>query len=189
MTYRLAVLLVLAAAPAFAQAPGELMPSPLPNPITEQPADLAHIYQRKPVNVSTNPLGMMFGFYGLSIERALNQNVAIHVDGDLWNNDNARIQGVQGRASVAIYFFRTYLGPFIEPGVVYRSSQSHPSCGDCTTGMDRTWAGPVVLAGFHWSFDSGLNIAIALGGAKAVASGGLENGTELDGYFRVGLAF
>ena len=47
-----------------------------------------------------------------------------------------------------------------------------------------------MLFGWHWTFDSGLNIAMALGAARNLG-GDKMSSTEVQpaGYFRVGYAF
>ena len=53
-----------------------------------------------------------------------------------------------------------------------------------------------MMFGWHWSFDSGLNVAMALGAAREISSGSSDsssysNGDDMHfaGYFRVGYAF
>ena len=54
--------------------------------------------------------------------------------------------------------------------------------------------GPEMLAAYHWTFDSGLNVAMAFGVAKHMATSqtssyGESNDTDANGYFRFGYAF
>jgi hypothetical protein len=53
------------------------------------------------------------------------------------------------------------------------------------------WAGIEMLFGWQWTFDSGLNVAMAFGVAKHLASNhmGSSDGADANGYFRVGYAF
>jgi len=205
--------------PATDAQPVYLVPAPQPAPIA-QPApqnepwsNVSHINgqlvpvgQRsdylisyKRVNISTNPVGWLAGFYGISASYALNQHVVLRGDanyfhGGLFEDSTGYELGV----SLPIYFRRAYSGPFIEPGLITRS-MTHKTDGydfnGNPTGMTSTtdtMVGPEVLAGYHWTFDSGLNVAFALGLAKNLntmsASEG-DNGLQPAGYFRVGYAF
>ena len=61
-------------------------------------------------------------------------------------------------------------------------------CFDCSSSTSAL-VGPEVLFGWHWSFDSGLNVAAALGVARDLS--GDANGSsdpEPVGYFRIGYA-
>ena len=48
-----------------------------------------------------------------------------------------------------------------------------------------------MLFGWHWTFDSGLNVALAFGVAKRLDPNTTTygDGVEANGYFRVGYAF
>jgi hypothetical protein len=52
----------------------------------------------------------------------------------------------------------------------------------------QTWIGPQLLFGWHWTFDSGLNVNFAFGVAKHIDDSD-NNSTDANGYFRVGYAF
>lgn len=155
-----------------------------------------YLIAHKKVNIATNPIGWMFGVYGVSVSYAVSQNVAIRGDANIVNFDNT--EGYEIGASVPIYFRRVYSGPFIEPGLISRGSRSN-YCdssyggGSCMSSMD-TMVGPEVLFGWHWTFDSGLNVAAAFGAARPLAQTEDEYGYSDDdvqpaGYFRIGYAF
>jgi hypothetical protein len=138
-------------------------------------------------NVSINPVGLLMGFYGASISFALNQNIAIRGDVNYINPSDADDSGfTEVGIGVPIYLRRTYQGPFVEPGFISRDW----SYGDTTRG-------PQVLIGWHWSYESGLNLAVALGGGRDLVDDdyGDEDDYDFDsaqffnGYFRVGYAF
>jgi hypothetical protein len=81
-----------------------------------------------------------------------------------------------------LYFRRTYQGPFVEPGVIMRSFSSDASTANT--------AGPQMLVGWHWTYESGWNLAIALGVGRNFSSS--SNGSDSEpfpnGYFRIGYA-
>lgn len=139
----------------------------------------------KTTNIATNPIGWMFGFYGISISRAVHTNVAIR--GDLnWFDFDGRT-GHEFGASLPIYFRRAFHGPFLEPGLVVRSLGS--SCSDCGDSADESM-GPEVVFGWHWTFDSGLNVAMAFGAMRNMNRDAMSSSkAEPAGYFRVGYAF
>ena len=139
----------------------------------------------KTTNIATNPIGWMMGFYGLSVSHAVHPNVAIR--GDLnWFNLDGRT-GHEVGVSLPIYFRRVFQGPFLEVGLVDRNMDD--GCGDCgDPGKDSV--GPEVLFGWHWSFDSGLNVAMALGVMRNLNGSSMSSSdSEPAGYFRVGYAF
>ena len=61
------------------------------------------------------------------------------------------------------------------------------SYGDCGSEMS-TMAGPEMLFGWHWTFDSGLNTSFAFGLAKRLDGNNGSDDPEVNGYFRVGNA-
>jgi hypothetical protein len=85
-----------------------------------------------------------------------------------------------------MYFKRVYQGPFIEPGLLIRDLD--------TTDEHGAFVGPQVNIGWHWTFDSGMNFAIAVGAARRMNTPRDEFGYSGDaieptGYFRVGYAY
>jgi len=155
-----------------------------------------YILRYRKTNISTNPIGWMFGFYGLSVSHAVSQHVAIRGDANIISFDHS--EGYEVGASLPIYFRRVYSGPFIEPGFIMRGERNNYSCdasyGSCGNEMS-TQAGPEMLFGWHWTFDSGLNVAAAFGAARNLNQKmdeyGYSSGEEVmpAGYFRIGYAF
>lgn len=142
--------------------------------------------------VSTNPLGWMLGSYGVSMSYGMHRNVALRVDANYYQPVDTQDQGVELGAGLPIYFRRTYQGPFLEPGFVVR----HLEYGDSPGDPNLTNIGPQMLLGWHWMFDSGLNIAIAAGVGRNLALGERtdvdnphDTGTFANGYMRFGYAF
>ena len=151
-----------------------------------------YLYKFKKTNIATNPIGLLVGLYDFSVTHALSQNLAL--SGSIMHVDD---EFTQFAATMPIYFKRTYSGPFIEPGLLVRSEKRYSyDCYDCSYGggyygeeMTSSWTGPQMLLGWHWTFDSGLNLAAAFGVAKRLNSDNDYNETEANGYFRVGYAF
>lgn len=165
-----------------------------------------YLYTLKKTNVSANPFGPFFGYYDLGVSQAMSQNIAL--SGSLAYYDKSTDYDsrsmFQLTASAPIYFRRTFSGPFLEPGLIYRSSSSSDNYayGACATGSycgsnmsTHTWFGPELLFGWHWNFDSGLNISWAFGLAKHVSDSNNDGSTtssdnpDVNGYFRVGYNF
>ncbi|MCX5746108.1 MAG: hypothetical protein NT062_26825 [Proteobacteria bacterium] len=155
----------------------------------------AYLFSQKKVNLSTNPIGWLMGFYGVSASYALSNNVAVRADVNAYSLDNT--QGYEYGISLPIYLKRTYSGPFVEPGLAARgfSNSSDASCYGCVSGstssMTDVTYGPEVMVGWHSTFDSGLNIAAAVGAIRNVNPdrGEYQDQVEPTGYFRVGYAF
>lgn len=161
-----------------------------------------YLYKFKKTNISSNPIGWMFGVYGLSVSHAIHNNVAVRFDGNIFNNfmDDGE-SGYEIGASLPIYFKRAYQGPFIEPGIVSRGlthkSYDYNYSGTYTETQSEmeTSFGPEVMFGWHATFDSGLNVAAAAGAMRdlneepADEYGYRPSPIEFVGYFRVGYAF
>jgi len=49
--------------------------------------------------------------------------------------------------------------------------------------------GPQVMFGWHWSFDSGANVALAFGAFRPMNDGKTSDDVEPAGYFRIGYAY
>jgi hypothetical protein len=102
--------------------------------------------------------------------------------------------GYELGVGVPIYFRRTYQGVFLEPGIILRRSWS--DYDDYDDSPD-TEAGPQILVGWHWTWDSGLNVAAAIGAGRDIAGCQSEceyyeeNDEEpfVNGYLRFGYAF
>src|SRR5688572_11471424 len=151
-----------------------------------------YLYRTKKFNLSTNPFGYFFGYYDIAGSMALGQNLAATVAITGWDEDYS--SGYQFSATLPLYFRKTFSGPFLEGGLLVRSTQNDDyyydsyDCIDyCSGSSTDSWAGPQLLFGWHWTFDSGLNIAFAFGVAKQM--GNEDNDTDANGYFRVGYAF
>lgn len=141
-------------------------------------------YSYKQWNVSANPLGVVFGFYGASLSYALSSNFAIRGDISYHSPVGSSLTGFEVGVGAPIYFRKMYSGMFVEPGVISRTS----SWG----GESTNTVGPQVLLGYHWYWDSGLNTAIALGAGRNWNSrdGGYgDDELFFNGYLRVGYAF
>jgi hypothetical protein len=143
-----------------------------------------YLYTFRKTNISANPFGLFFGLYDISVSRAVSQNLA--VTGALTVIDVGSSSAYQLSATVPLYFRRTFSGPFLEGGLLMRSGGNDYECDGC---MD-TYGGPQLLFGWHWTFDSGLNVALAAGMMKNLSeSDEYDNGVEPNGYFRIGYAF
>jgi hypothetical protein len=191
-------------APPGASAPAIAAPAPAPAsqppPAGGDGRDLSHIrgtpvavgdhnqyyYRFRRTNISTNPVGWMLGIYGLSLSYGFNQHFALRGDLNYFDFLDSEGTGFEIGAGLPIYFRRTYSGVFLEPGFIVRQF-------DQDFGDNRT-LGPQVLVGWHWMWDSGLNLAIAAG----VGRNWSEEDTEEDyddeepfanGYLRFGYAF
>jgi hypothetical protein len=202
------------AAPAAVTAPGmpAAAPAVAPNgaPINEPWSNVSHIngtpvpvggrnaylYEFKKTNLSVDPFGPFWGYYDVAVAHAVSNNVALSAGVTGWNHNGDT--GYQVTVSAPIYFRRTFSGPFIEPGLIVRSSNNgydaDAACDGCGGSTANVWAGPELLFGWQWNFDSGLNVSWALGVAKhAVENGNEMNSGDSDpdfnGYFRVGYNF
>ena len=154
-----------------------------------------YLLQYKKVNVSTNPVGWVAGFYGVSASYAVQEHIALRADanyfsGGLWSGTT----GYEVGLSVPIYLKRAYSGPFIEPGVIARGLTEPDYTDDAAgnfmpTTTTHTMVGPEALVGYQWMFDSGLNVAMAAGVARNLNATDASESIEPAGYFRVGYAF
>ncbi len=149
-----------------------------------------YIMKDKEWNISTNPIGYLFGLFGVSVAKSMNHNVALRGDVNIFNIDGD--SGYEVGISAPIYLKRVFSGPFLEPGLIARDFDTNNGEG--------ALVGPEVLFGWHWTFDSGLNVSAAVGAAKNVQSRHescdaygycYTSGPDLEpaGYFRVGYAF
>lgn len=150
-----------------------------------------YLYATKKFNLSANPFGFFFGYYDIAGSMALGQNLAATVAISSWSFGEWD-SGYQLSATLPLYFRKTFSGPFLEGGLLIRSSTSEDygyayDCIDCSMTTTDSWAGPQLLFGWHWTFDSGLNVAFAAGLAKQM--GNQDADTDGNAYFRVGYAF
>lgn len=135
----------------------------------------------KKTNIASNPIGWMTGFYGLSVSHAVSSHVAIRADGNLFRLEHA--SGYELGLTLPIYFKRVYQGPFVEGGLMVRDLHDNDDA------MPEAQVGPQVLFGWHWSFDSGANVAFALGSFRPVGDDKTSDDVEFAGYFRLGYAY
>lgn len=151
----------------------------------------------KKVNLSGDPIAMMFGYFQFAGSYAVSQNVALQLQLSAWSMSHGNDAGTEFALSAPIFLKRVYSGPFIEPGIVVHNDNNYDSydCYDCTysspTTMTRTWVGPEMLVGYSWLFDSGLNMTAAVGASKKLSdnTGSSSDDPDFAGYFRVGYAF
>ena len=178
---------------AQAQSDGPPPPPPAPGTVSQIngiPIKVGerneYVYTFKPWNVSANPIGWIMGIYGVSLSYGFHPNVAIHADVTYYNPIDSDYSAMEVSAGLPIYFRRTYQGIFLEPGLVVRT----PS--DDSVGSERVF-GPQALVGWHWTWDSGFNVAAAIGAGRNLShtSDGESSGEELfvNGYLRFGYSF
>ena len=152
-----------------------------------------YLYKAPKTNIASNPIGWMMGFYGISISQAVGTNVALRGDANLVDVSGSSTKGYELGASLPIYFKRVYHGPFIEPGLIVREfdERNDEAFGDQVV-ENRATVGPSVVFGWHWTFDSGLNVAAAFGLMRDMNRQQMEYDSDSDlepsGYFRVGYA-
>jgi len=152
-----------------------------------------YLFKPKKYNLAANPFGFFFGYYDLAASMALGNNLGATVAITGWNLSDYD-QGYQISATLPLYFRKTFSGPFLEGGILIRTTDDQDyyyaaDCYDCSSYSESadTWAGPQLLFGWHWTFDSGLNTSFAFGVAKRMD--GSDNDVDANGYFRVGYAF
>ncbi len=197
-TFLTALLLTAATGIASAQPSQTTPAAPDPNPAPTGP--LSHIngtpvkvgehreyyYGYKPVNISANPLGWIIGIYGVSGSYALNNRVAIRGDVTVYSPVDDDDEGFELNVSAPIYFRHMYSGFFLEPGIMLREYKNSPEDDGETT------FGPMVLAGWHHTWDSGLNVSYAFGLGRDLSSDDNKFDDDepfVNGYFRVGYNF
>jgi hypothetical protein len=140
-------------------------------------------FSYKKWNVSTNPVGLVLGLYGVSLSYAFSEHVALRGDLNYYDPIDSDINGVEIGAGAPIYFRKMYSGLFLEPGIISRTTSSG--------GSDSTTFGPQVLLGYHWYWDSGFNTALALGVGRNWNTDEADDDGEVfaNGYLRFGYAF
>jgi hypothetical protein len=193
--------------PGAGEPPPVVAPAPAAGPQNEDWSNVSHIngapvkvgergdylYKFKKTNISANPFGVFFGYYDIAVSRALGQNLAASVAISGWDLDSGYTQGFQLSATLPLYFRRTFSGPYLEGGLLLRTDTSGDSyetygASYSSGGYSDSWVGPQLLLGWQWTFDSGLNLAMAFGVAKKLEDTG-SNDPDANGYFRVGYAF
>ena len=157
-----------------------------------------YLFKPKKYNLSANPFGFFFGYYDIAASMALGSNLAATVAVTGWDLSEYE-QGMQLSATLPLYFRKTFSGPFLEAGLLVRTSDEedyyYADCYDCSSydyqESSNSWVGPQLMFGWHWTFDSGLNTSFAFGVAKRLNgdNNSYDSGPEANGYFRVGYAF
>ena len=110
-----------------------------------------YLYSFKKTNIASNPIGWMFGFYGLSVSHAVSPNIAVRADANLFDIDNET--GYEFGLTVPIYFKRVYNGPFLEGGLMVRQIDRDACDWDGNCMKTEPNIGPQVMFGWHWTFD------------------------------------
>jgi hypothetical protein len=198
---------------AHAEGPIGTTPSPAAAPQNADWNDVSHLngqlvkvgetndYKKsfKRTIISTNPLGWIYGAYGASVSHALNSHIAVRGDVNYLSSFlDEGTTGLEVGVGLPIYFRRTYQGVFLEPGFISRRlDHDRGGCDGCSsTGSSmatETTFGPQMLIGWHWTWDSGLNVALAGGvGRNWSTADGDDDGSEKifgNGYLRFGYAF
>jgi len=156
----------------------------------------AYLKRFRKANIAANPIAWMFGYYSLSASYAVGENIVVRGDVSFGKQLEGG-DGVELGASLPIYFRRAYSGPFIEPGLIVRTVQADTSTYGAPSGnstMSTTNAQTLVemMIGWHWSFDSGLNMAMAFGAARELSNSNGQAASDNPhpaGYFRIGYEF
>lgn len=156
-------------------------------------------------NISTNPVAWMAGVFGASVSYGFHRNVAVHARFNVYTDTNNWIDydydggGFDMGVGVPIYFRRTFQGAFLQPGFYFRQFEiegyATPLSSPGTESVSEV--GPEVLVGWHWSWDSGLNIAAAAGVARNLNENDSYYGNDYygndgivpTGYLRFGYSF
>lgn len=192
----LAALALLAGTPALSEDTA----APAPAPTAAADADVstlngelvkvgdAHAYRHSYPrwNVSTNPLGYFFNSFGASLSYAPTAHVAVRADAGYFDDD-AR-QGLELGLSAPVYFRKMYSGFFLEPGVTFKALESQVEDARATV------VGPQLLLGWHWYWDSRLNVALAAGVGRNWSDSRRDAFSDYadvygTGYLRFGYAF
>jgi hypothetical protein len=110
--------------------------------------------------------------------------------------------GTEFGIGLPIYLRRTYQGAFIEPGFIVRNTSEADNYPDgYDDSVHTSTVGPQMLVGWHATWDSGFNIAAAVGVGRNLGEGTTygdasynsydndEAEVFANGYFRVGYAF
>jgi hypothetical protein len=145
-----------ATAPATAPAQSDV--STLNGELVEVGDKNRYLYSYKRWNASTNPIGWVLGSYGASLSYAPTSIVAVRGDVNYYNFDGD--SGFELGLGAPIYFRKMYSGFFLEPGLTFKAISV--DLGDQPS-EDITVVGPQVSAGWHWYWDTGLNVQLSLG--------------------------
>lgn len=141
------------------------------------------------LNIATNPVGLLLGSYGVSASYAIHANFALHADVSYFKPIETEIKGMEASIGVPVYFREVYSGLFLEPGLMFREITEED-------GTKTTQYGPQLLVGNHWSWDSGINVAVAAGLGRNLNQNiegdetfELTEDVIINGYLRFGYAF
>jgi len=150
-------------------------------------------YDYKRFNIAANPVGPVFGLYSISGSVAISNHLAIRGDLALYQDPERESNDSLSTMSIGatIYFKKMYSGFFVEPGLGMLSDTDDDEWDEYAS--SKSYVGPQVLAGWHWNWDSGLNVMAAFGAMRATRtdSGEVYNRTEVipTGVFKVGYNF
>lgn len=124
-----------------------------------------YLYTYPRLNLSVNPFSPLYERLSLSVSYALTMNLAIRADVSVQLGDDYVDNELFGNTtsyslSAPLYFRKVYSGLYLEPGVQVGTFE-----GDDLIGFQ-------VLVGWHWIWDSGLNVSAALGLGRNLSQGG-----------------
>lgn len=143
-----------------------------------------YYYDNKKINLSINPLGLMVDWYSIAASVAVSNHVAIRGDLATLSVDDDSSYTTMTIGST-VYFKKMYSGFFVEPGV---GVESAPQSYDGSARTKR----PIVqvITGWHWTFDSGLNVMAGFGMSRALESDNASGNPDVmpTGVFKVGYA-
>lgn len=171
-------------------------------------------YEHKTFNIATNPLGLIWGSYGISAGYAVAKNVVLRADIAYstyslgYSSSNWEYSGIEFGLGAPIYFSKAFSGFFLEPGVLvrqvsatytapnwdYDADGNYVGSGTQESTSSETVFGPSVMLGYHWMWDSGLNLALAAGIGRNIGGSDSDafsdfNNVFFNSYFNVGYAF
>lgn len=137
------------------------------------------------LNVTLDPFALFFPSFGSSIAYAPLRHLAVKMGFSSWSWDRDRWSALH--LTAPIYFRKMYSGFFLEPGLFGGYYQDLEN---------ENWkGGPQMLVGWHWFWDSGLNVSSAFGIGRDLVHVNDVNHYDNDdrymgtGYFHVGYAF
>lgn len=149
-----------------------------------------YVFNHYTWNISTNPLAYSYGTFSLGVSHSMGSVVALRMDADYYAPFATGISGAGASIGLPIYFKKMYDGFFLELGArVFSGKQK-----DTDTSV--LFYGPQALIGWHWIWDNGLNIALAVGSGYTKISGSQNSSVDVSisgvlpaGYLRIGKAF
>ncbi len=161
--------------------------------------------------VATDPIGLLSGHYALSATYVATRHFAVRADMQIIEEPWAYADSSwRAGISVPIYLDRPLHGPYVEPGLAFAERLTGYAYGGIgslggTSGdglgglggmatftpvpLSQRSIEPQIFVGWQWLFDSGLNIAAAVGVSRHTASDGSGTSTAVrESYLRVGIA-